>query len=268
MVLHLKTVEEEQVEELAYKARNIDVRFVFQESTSAGEIDYELCPKPQPMSRFFPDKMKQHGINKDEKKMIALDALTNTSIKSCMPFTDAMRTGFGIPLWHDIFIKNETAFDQTALDNYTHVQTDDGLYSLSMHYKNQISDTTLNTQHLPNKISKLNNPWRIITPKGWSCLFVAPFSRDDIPIKCITGVVDTDTYTISAKFPFLIDKDFIGTVKLGTLVIQVIPFERVNSNLVYHYMTEEEFKDGKKAESQMRRRRKHFYRDNYRSKKR
>lgn len=267
MVLHLKTTE--QIEELADKAKNIEVDFVWVENTV---YDFDVAPKPEPMTRFFPDKMKQHGINKDESKMSPMDALTNFSIKTCMPFTDAMRTGFGVPLWHDVFIKNETAYDQSLSNTQSLLadrsNKDTDLYTLSEHDKRQLNDTTLKINDLPSKIYKLNNPWRIVTPKGWSCLFVAPFSRDDIPIKLFTGVVDTDTYAIPVRFPFLIDKTYHGMVKVGTLVCQIIPFERVNSRMTYSYRTEEEFGESRRAWAIQDRGRKNFYRDNYRSKKR
>ena len=183
-----------------------------------------------------------------------------------MPFVDVMKTGFGIPLWHDIFIRNETAYDTNPVP--VSQRSDQLLYALASHQKDQLDDTTLKVHNFGNIIYKLTNPWKIVTPKGWSCLFISPQHRDDIPIKIISGVVDTDKHPFPVNFPFFIDKEFIGTVKIGTPVIQVIPFKRVNSKLNLRFKNESDEKEGKKGNSLLRRQIKNHYRDNWRSKER
>ena len=115
---------------------------------------------------------------------------------------------------------------------------------------------------------KLTNPWKIVTPKGWSCLYITPQHRDDIPIKIISGVVDTDIYPHPVNFPFFINKGFAGTVNIGTPIVQVIPFKRVNSKLNLRFKNKVDEKETRKAESIMKRQIKNHYRDNWRSKER
>ena len=265
MVLHLKTIE--QIEELADKARNIELRFVF---SKGSDVDYEICPKPKPMAQFFPNKMKGHELNIPPEKKQGDEVMKNISIKKCMPFTDAMKLGFGIPLWHYIFIRNETAYDSQFIENPEGFGSAAELYGMHHHNKSQLDNTCLENHNLPNLIPKLANPWTIRTPKGWSCLYVTPFHRDDIPIKIIAGVVDTDTYPTAAQFPFFCKKGFCGDVEVGTVIAQVIPFERVQKKTTYSYITENESdkRELEKMQSLFNRKRKNAYRDNYRSKER
>ena len=255
MVLHLKEINVE--DEL------VDIDFVYH---GGEDFDYEIAPKPDLMTKFFPNKMKGHELNVAPSKLSGDNITLNTSIKKCMPFIDVMKTGFAIPLWHDIFIRNETAYDNDPTPISQRI--DQQLYSLAMQQKNQVDNTTLNTKSLPNIIYKLVNPWKIVTPKGWSCLFISPQHRDDIPIKIMSGVVDTDNHPFPVNLPFFIDKEFAGTVKLGTPIAQVIPFRRVNSKLNLRFPNKEDEKEVKKGQAIMKRQIKNYYRDNWRSKER
>jgi len=255
MVLHLREIKEDN--EL------VDIDFIY---AKGEDFDYEIAPKPDVMSRFFPDKMKGHELNIEPSKLPGENIVSNISIKKCMPFVDMMKTGFAIPLWHDIFIRNGTAYDNNPVPVSN--RESEKLYSLAGHSKRQLEDTTLNISTFPNVIYKLTSPWKIVTPKGWSCLFISPQHRDDIPIKIISGVVDTDKHPFPVNFPFVIDKTFAGTLKIGTPIAQVIPFRRVNSKLNLRFKNEEDEREIKKGFSMVDRQIKNHYRDNWRSKER
>ncbi len=77
-------------------------------------------------------------------------------------------------------------------------------------------------------IHKLNSPWVIETPKGWS-VYIKPYANDfNTPIRILEGVVDTDTYQGIVNLPFV----WVGSreqnvvVPKGTPLAQVIPFKR------------------------------------------
>ena len=46
--------------------------------------------------------------------------------------------------------------------------------------------------------------WTIITPPGWSCLFVSPLNRPNGLFEVIAGIVDTDTYPVPVNFPGMV----------------------------------------------------------------
>tara|TARA_R100000664_G_C2751904_1_gene139195 strand:- start:1628 stop:2407 length:780 start_codon:yes stop_codon:yes gene_type:complete len=259
MVLHLKTIEQVQSEQID---EEIDIQFIWHK---ADEEDFEVAPKPKKMTQFFPNKMKGHELSVPPKEMPSECIGFNPSVKKCMPFTDCMKLGFGIPLWHYLFIRNGEAYDsaQNSIN-----PNDDMPYNLGSHKKMQLENTTLNELKLPSTIRKLSSPWRITTPKGWSCLFTAPYHRDDIPVKIFGGVVDTDIYPVAPQLPFLVDPDFAGEVPMGTLIAQVIPFKRVNSKMKLSYKTEKEAKEIKQTYARFKAHSKNCYRDHYRSKER
>jgi hypothetical protein len=56
---------------------------------------------------------------------------------------------------------------------------------------------------------KIINPWKIKTPKGYSCLFVSPLNNSDDRFSIISGIVDTDTFPNEINFPIIINGDKI-----------------------------------------------------------
>jgi hypothetical protein len=83
-------------------------------------------------------------------------------------------------------------------------------------------------KHLP--FYKILNPWKIKTPKGYSCLFVPPLNNSDDRFSIIPGIVDTDTFPNEINFPIVINGDkypILETIiKKGTPYVQIIPFKR------------------------------------------
>jgi hypothetical protein len=80
---------------------------------------------------------------------------------------------------------------------------------------------------LKERPCKFHNPWTIITPPGWSCLFVPPMNRLKPVFEVFSGIVDTDVYKAPVNVPFLpraADGDY--TLERGTPLVQVIPFKR------------------------------------------
>jgi len=75
-------------------------------------------------------------------------------------------------------------------------------------------------------IPKINNPWAVETPGGYSCLFTPPLNNEDSPIIPFSGIVDTDSYSAPVNFPFQLKEGFRGLIPAGTPLIQVLPFKR------------------------------------------
>lgn len=68
--------------------------------------------------------------------------------------------------------------------------------------------------------------WGIEVPEGYSCLYMTPMNRFDLPFLNTTGIVDNDKVHISGTFPFFIIEGWEGTLPAGTPYMQVIPFKR------------------------------------------
>lgn len=163
-------------------------------------------PKPTPSSKMIPSWFRKMSGVIDK----------NETIKKCMPFLDAMTSGYTILLAADILV------------------TDDGIQQISKdivvasHSKSQIEGMPIPINEYDNQPYKWINFFLTKTPKGYSTLFVHPLNRLDLPFYSLSGVVETDNHPVPVNFPFFIKKNFRGLIPAGTPIAQAIPFKRVN----------------------------------------
>ena len=142
------------------------------------------------------------------------------TVKRCMPFLDAMTTGWIVPLAASVRLEVKDGgrtveygweFDRTMVSN---------------HLSYQIEGHPLQ----PRPPLKMHNYWTIRTPAGWSCLFTAPLNRPHSALEVIAGVVDTDRYHGLIHFPFIVTgPDGLYALEKGMPLVQVIPFERAGT---------------------------------------
>jgi len=174
---------------------------------------------PLPANQLLPEWYKEaHSYWQDKKKPNKEHPYT--TIKRCVPVLDAMSSGYLIRLGQDIYV------EQLEDGPYVHWRVDTVSNQGSLiteHSEFQVQD------HPDNQYGyqlKLENPWLINTPKGYSCMFIPPMHRDNEVI-ILPGVVDTDSYYERVHFPFnLKDKNFEGLIPAGTPIVQVVPFKR------------------------------------------
>lgn len=144
------------------------------------------------------------------------------TVKRCVPFLDALSSGFIIPLWADmyLFAKNGDLSVEFP-PNFPMPE------SLGSHPITQIPDHPMSKKPYGNIQLKFLNPWIIETDPGVSCLFTSPLNHMEGRFKLFDGVVDTDTYYNNINFPFIWtggDGEFL--IQKGTPLVQVIPFKR------------------------------------------
>ena len=70
--------------------------------------------------------------------------------------------------------------------------------------------------------------WAISTPEGYSCLYVHPLNREDLPFRTISGIIDNDNVVMTGQYPFLIKEGYCGIIPKGTPIAQLIPIKREN----------------------------------------
>jgi hypothetical protein len=144
------------------------------------------------------------------------------TVKRCMPFLDALTTGWVLPLAATVRLEIKDGgqnvecgwdFDRTMVSNHSPRQV---------------------TGH-PNASRppcKFHNYWSIRTPPGWSCLFVPPLNRPNGVFETVAGIVDTDTYFAHIHFPFFpIGPDGVHIIEKGTPIVQIFPFQRSNAEI-------------------------------------
>lgn len=140
----------------------------------------------------------------------------NSTAKRCLPMFDAVACGYILKLTHDIKVEIE--------DGVPSYQWPKGGIGIDFHSAAQAS--THEAGRRGHAIPKLLSPWSIKTPPGYSTLFVPPLNNEKSPIEPFSGMVDTDKYFSPVNFPFSLTRNFEGTIKAGTPIIQAIPVFR------------------------------------------
>jgi hypothetical protein len=181
--------------------------------------EYENAGQPLPAKKVLPEwyrlsEMTLVDPNDEEQKEIS-------GLKKCVPFMDAMISGYVLTTPMDIFVsKNE-----------------DGTLKLGWNspeiFNDFISERTKALgekmprppAHYPNHLA-FKGFWGMKTPRGWSLLVVHPLNRHDLPFTITSGIMDSDKYSTSGNIPFFIKEDFIGVIPAGTPFAQLIPIKR------------------------------------------
>ena len=182
--------------------------------------DHGVIAEPVPAKEAMPDWFKRLPAVDKAQLSSKENAIT---IKRCMPFLDALTTGWILPLAATVRMEikdnGETLdtgweFDRVMVSNH-------GSFQVAGHPR------------LPRPPSKFHNYWTIRTPPGVSCLFMPPLNRENPVFEVISGIVDTDTYTNLINFPFFATAaDGIYTLEKGTPLVQVLPFRRADASMV------------------------------------
>jgi len=171
--------------------------------------------------------------------------ILNKTVKGCMPFLDTLTSGYLLKIPQDFHIrhnvdnKNEKGeelkdsfqtfglHDQSQLLNAKHINLNS---NIDVHPIKQVEGAPFIEKNKNLPFYKISNPWKIKTPKGYSCLFVPPLNNSDDRFSIISGIVDTDTFSNEINFPIIINGDkypiLETTIKKGTPYVQIIPFKR------------------------------------------
>jgi hypothetical protein len=171
--------------------------------------------------------------------------ILNKTVKGCMPFLDTLTSGYLLKMPQDFNVRHNVDNENERKEKFKDSFQTFGLhdYSQILHAKNINLNSGIDTHSLKqvegspfiekNKnlpFYKIINPWKIKTPKGYSCLFVPPLNNSDDRFSIIPGIVDTDTFPNEINFPIIINGDkyptLETTIKKGTPYVQIIPFKR------------------------------------------
>lgn len=197
----------------------------------------EWIPKeyyPVPGVKVVPEWYKKMETSHTKDKTDNRSVRESQTIKRCMPILDSITTGYVIKTHTDIYVK---CTDGVMGFEWANDTSD----TITFHPAYQV--VNYKNLELPHGAPKLRNPWGIKTPKGYSCLFINPLHRPACGIKILEGIVDTDGYTNSVQFPFLVDEGFIGTIPAGTPIAQVIPFKRQSFRIKFGDIVERKEND-------------------------
>ncbi|MGE0283296.1 MAG: DUF6065 family protein [Rhizobiaceae bacterium] len=177
------------------------------------EDDGVIAP-PVPAKTVMPDWFRKLPA---VDKSVVSRANNGLTVKRCMPFLDALTTGWILPLGATVRLEIADGgkvvnagweFDRVMVSNH-------GAHQVAGNPKE------------PSPPCKFHNYWSVRTPPGWSCLFAPPLNRSGQPFECVSGIVDTDSYVADIHFPFFTNApDGVYTIGKGTPLVQVIPIRR------------------------------------------
>lgn len=181
---------------------------------------------PRPAVDFLPEWYKNSIRGIPDSPPIT-GGLPTQTVKACMPVFDIITAGYILPAQADLTF---TLMDNECVD----VSWRSGEQKfMSFHNVKQIGEYTPSPEFYPQPF-KFEHNWIIKTPPGYSTMFFTPFWRDDLPFYVLPGLVDTDEHGTSINFPFLLRKDWTGTLYTGSPLVQFIPFKRDDWEFIVH----------------------------------
>ena len=198
---------------------------------------WEVCEKPFPASQAIPDwwrdltPFRPSADNPDGKKMIVENGFSNAGPKKCVPMLDAMTSGYIIPLWSDVQVRQ--------IDGKPYITWRVKRDVFSLH--GQMAEKVERPDGYSSDVFKFLNTWRVQTPPGYSILVTQPFGYRKTPFHAIPAVIDTDEATLELLPPIWIKEGFEGVIEKGTPMVQITPFRRENWKADFSFMDDNEY---------------------------
>lgn len=186
--------------------------------------------KPSPAKNFIPDWYKdmvpfdKSESNPNGRKIIIDNKISNATAKKCTPMLDGMTSGYIVPLWCDIQVKQE----KNKIDNkfYPKISWRIDLDVFEIH---GISSRDIPAPFGYDQIVfKFLTYFNIRTPPGYSIMISSPSGHYRLPFHAIPAIIDSDKSMIDNNFPCWIQSEFEGIVEKGTPMVQITPFKRID----------------------------------------
>jgi hypothetical protein len=181
-----------------------------------------------------------------------------------MPFLDSLTSGYLLKIPQDFHLKhnvdNKNEKEETFKDSFQtfglndqqqflHAKLINLNSGIDTHSLNQVKGSPFIEKNKNLPFYKILNPWKIKTPKGYSCLFVPPLNNTDDRFSIIPGIVDTDTFPNEINFPIIINGDkypiLETTFKKGLPYVQIIPFKRDSWKMVTKLRKQKEIQNSR-----------------------
>lgn len=173
-------------------------------------------PAKESVPKWYKDKKFFEGNG--GKPLIDDGEIANISAKGCVPFFDALTSGYILKTWCDIYIEA----DEVGV-NYHYAR----LPEIMSH--RQTVALPIDRQEFYDIEFIWKVRWLPRLPKGYSLLITHPMNRFDLPFVSVSGIIDADVFYHSyqeTNFPFYIKKGFSGIIPTGTPIMQMIPIKR------------------------------------------
>ena len=168
------------------------------------------------------------GLN----KLLVENKIPNFTFKRCVPMLDALTSGYILPLYTDVQVRNINEFKRITWKLKT-------LEPFAEH--GLTSDQVERPFDCSLPVFKYNTLYSVRVPKGYSLLVTQPFGYRNTPFTLIPAVLDADSELLELSLPLWVKKDFEGVVERGTPIAQFIPFKRDDWKLELEAFEREEY---------------------------
>lgn len=178
-----------------------------------------LVPPPQPAKKFIPQWYKDvEPLNIDKATFSDKGTIENFPIKSCMPFFDALSSGYIMSTWMDVYISienNQVVCNYASSPLLVEVRPRKSIPIHESYYQIEFTWQVV---------------WQVKTPPGYGVIYTHPFNNLTLPFTTLTGVVDSDNFHHSpiGNYPFYVKKGFTGLIPAGTPMYQLFPYKKEN----------------------------------------
>ena len=198
------------------------------------DSNYNLpITKPISAASILPNWWKQGEsfINKESGALdIDVPELKAAGMKSCMPFLDALNSGYFLTTWVDIEVtKNDGVdvefkyLDKNSKGEHIYDITD---WKMINERQGAIGYTIPRPAGHSHNHMVWNGKWGWKVPKGWSVLVTHPLNQAQLPFTTLSAIVDSDRFVPHGNIPFFIKEGWTGIIEKGTPFAQLIPINR------------------------------------------
>ena len=201
------------------------------------EYAFEVCERPKPSGTFIPEwhrAMRPHTVspeNPEGRDFSVIGGGDNTTAKKCVPLLDGITSGYTIPLWSDVQVKQSAVGPEIFWKVKRDVFQTHGRSAMQIPPPPGFS----------NLVFKYLTWFKMITPPGYSVLVKPVAGHYDLPIQPVHAVIDTDKNVIDTNLPVWISNSFEGIIEKGTPIAQVFPFKRENWDSSFSWITDERY---------------------------
>lgn len=211
--------------------KELIIKFTPGFSINPDDLNNGLIVEPEESKIHLPDWYKKlsrfYKSNHISKLHPVNDRGTDgsaASTKLCMPFFDALTSGYMYSLEYDLHVtQDKNGFPVLSWEGHNMIVD-----------KRLMTDVPVPTHHHPLHFGwKVN--WYSETPKGYSLLITHPLNRHDLPFTTLSGIIDSDLWHTPVFTSFFLKRNFIGIIPKGTPLFQMIPIKREDWALEIDY---------------------------------
>lgn len=194
---------------------------------------YENIVVPTPIKNHIPQWYKDGEV---------YDNNGTAGLKTCVPFLDAMLSGYALTTWEDLKITEKRGI--VSIEDGDIQEDGSFIPKVKKHqHSNELKQnyiksaiigerTSTSGSTIPRPPGYLKNhftwsgKWGMKVPRGYSILITHPFNRLDLPFTTLSAIIDSDGWVPPGNIPFFFQKGFNGVIPKGTPFAHVFPYKR------------------------------------------